>query len=274
VNPLQVKEVARSFGGVVAVDGVSFDLEEGELLGLIGPNGAGKSTVLAMLAGSVSADNGSILLNGQEVAGRSSHAIARLGLRRCYQIPHTIEKLSVLENMLVGGGRAHCTLRSAVLKPWSTRAADRKIVAEAMVFLRRFGVEHLAQRPAGELSGGQRKLLSIGQALMGRPNVLVLDEPVAGVHPRFVDDIAALLLDVRKQGVSLLIVEHNLRFLEMVADRVVVMARGQVLAQGTLAAVRERDDVADAYLGRRTMGGDHSEAETNRIQIHRQEQPK
>lgn len=255
MTPLQVANVARSFGGVVAVDDVSLDLAEGELLGLIGPNGAGKSTVLAMLAGSVTPSRGSIEVNGHQVTGRNSHDIARLGLRRCYQIPRTIAKLSVLENMLVGGERAHCTLRSATLRPFATRAADRRIVAEAMEFLHRFGVDHLAQQPASVLSGGQRKLISIGQALMGRPNILVLDEPVAGVHPRFVDDIAALLLDVRSQGVSLLVVEHNLRFLEMIADRVVVMASGQVLAEGSLADVRERDDVAEAYLGRRTTTG-------------------
>lgn len=248
---LQVREVARSFGGVVAVDDVTFELGEGELLGLIGPNGAGKSTVLAMVAGSVAPSQGAVLVNGQEIRRRASHDVARLGLRRCFQIPHTVEKLSVLENMLLGSGRSHCTLRSAVLHPWKTRSVDRGNVGEAMDFLRRFKFEHLAQRSAGELSGGQRKLLSIGQALMGNPNILVLDEPVAGVHPRFVDDIAELLLDVRSQGVSLLVVEHNLRFLEMVADRVVVMANGQVLAEGSLADVRERDDVADAYLGRR-----------------------
>jgi ABC-type branched-subunit amino acid transport system ATPase component len=252
MEPLVVQGIAKSFGGVVAIHDVSFSLRQGELLGLIGPNGAGKSTVLGVLAGAVAPDRGSVLVDGTPVVGLTPHAIARHGLRRCYQLPRTLSPLSVLENMLVGARtRHHTTLRSAVLRPRTTRSIDHEMAEEAMEFLRRFGMTHLAGHPAGSLSGGQRKLLNMGQALMGHPGILVLDEPVAGVHPSFVDDIATLLLDTRADGVSLLVVEHNLRFLEAIADRVVVMAAGRVLAEGQLSDIRNRDDVAEAYLGRR-----------------------
>jgi ABC-type branched-subunit amino acid transport system ATPase component len=252
MDPLDVQNIAKSFGGVVAIHDVSFSLRQGELLGLIGPNGAGKSTVLGVLAGAIVPDRGSVLVEGNPVVGLTPHAIARQGLRRCYQLPRTLSPLSVLENMLVGAKtRHHTTLRSAVLRPRTTRSIDHEVALEAMEFLDRFGMKHLAGQPAGSLSGGQRKLLNMGQALMGHPRILVLDEPVAGVHPSFVDDIATLLLDTRADGVSLLVVEHNLRFLEAVADRVVVMAAGRVLAEGKLSDIRNRDDVAEAYLGRR-----------------------
>ncbi|HET7388241.1 MAG TPA: ABC transporter ATP-binding protein [Nocardioidaceae bacterium] len=252
MSPLVVQGLAKSFGGVIAIDDVSFALHDGELLGLIGPNGAGKSTVLGVLSGAMAPDRGSVTVHGEAVVGLSAHDIARRGLRRCYQLPRTLLPLSVLENMLVGAHtRHHTTLRAAVLHPRSTRATDHVTAVEAMEFLDKFGMRHLAGQPARTLSGGQRKLLSIGQALMGHPRILVLDEPVAGVHPSFVEDIAGLLLDARANGVSVLVVEHNLRFLEEIADRVVVMAAGKVLAEGRLSDVRERDDVAEAYLGRR-----------------------
>lgn len=262
-EPLEVHGLGKSFGGVVAIDEVSFTLRRGELLGLIGPNGAGKSTVLGVLAGGIQPDRGWVRVDGQDVTGFPAHHIARRGLRRCYQLPRTLLPLSVLENMLVGAEvRRHTTLRSALLRPRQTRRLDQNAAVEAMEFLRRFGMDHLAEQPAGSLSGGQRKLLNMGQALMGHPEILVLDEPVAGVHPSFVDDIATLLLDTRSRGVSLLVVEHNLRFLEAIADRVVVMAAGRVLTQGTLADVRRRDDVAEAYLGRRESARNNPGATT------------
>ncbi len=250
MDPLVVSGVAKSFGGIVAVDDVSFALHQNEILGLIGPNGAGKSTVLGVLAGAISPDRGSVQVAGRSIGRLGPHGVARLGLRRCYQLARTLQPLSVLENMLVGAqARDHTTLRAVVLRPRRSRASDAEIADEAMTFLRRFDLDRLADAPAGSLSGGQRKLLSIGQAMMGHPQILVLDEPVAGVHPSFVDAVAGLLRDIRAGGVSLLVVEHNLRFLEAIADRVVVMARGRVLTEGSLSDVRQRDEVAQAYLG-------------------------
>jgi branched-chain amino acid transport system ATP-binding protein len=248
---LAVDGLRRAFGGVRAVDEVGFAVGQGEIVGLIGPNGAGKTTVFNLVAGSLRPDAGSIRFRGEEVAGARPHEVARRGIGRSFQIPRIFGRLTVMENMLLGAEhRGDTRLYRMMLAAGAVRSRERQQAGEAMNGLRRVGIDHLAQQPASVLSGGQRKLLGFARALMGHPDLMLLDEPAAGVNPTLAAEIARYLAGLRDEGVTLLIVEHNLGFLDRIADRVLVMAEGRLLAQGTLAEVRQNHDVLDAYLGK------------------------
>lgn len=248
--PLRISHVSLSFGGIVAVDDVSLQLESGAVLGMVGPNGAGKSTLLQVVSGLHTPDRGEVEIGGHCAVGLKPHQISRLGYRYCFQTPRISGQLSVLETMLVGArDRDHCSIRSVLLRPRNTARVERALETKAYTFLERFDMARIANNSTSSLSGGQAKLLSIGQGLMGEPLVLALDEPVAGVHPSFVRSISDILREAKRDGISILVVEHNLRFLEGIADWVVVLADGRLLAEGTMREMRKDARVAEAYLG-------------------------
>ncbi|MDP8959816.1 MAG: ABC transporter ATP-binding protein [Actinomycetota bacterium] len=253
---LAVSDLRKSFGGVRAVDGLDLEVREHEIVGLIGPNGAGKTTAFNLITGALRPDGGSVRLRGVEVAGFRPHEIARRGLIRSFQVPRIFERMTVLENMLLAArDRSDTHLLHTLVAPREARMRESRSAAEAMERLERFGLDHLAQEFAGVLSGGQRKLLGLARALMAEPTLLLLDEPAAGVNPALAGEIAARLLGLRAEGITLLVVEHNLGFLGQIADRVVVMAEGQVLTEGSMAEVRRHHEVLEAYLGRSTTAG-------------------
>ncbi len=246
---LSVRNLAKSFGGVQAVRDVSFDVAAGSITGLIGPNGAGKSSVLAIVSGFLAPTSGSVHFAGNDVSGHPAYRLARLGLVRTFQLSSEFERLSVIENLLVAtpdqrGER----LRDALAGRWRWRAEEDSAVTRARELLARFEIPAKEDDLAGDLSGGQKRLLELARALMAEPKLLLLDEPMAGVNPALIRRIEAHLLALRDEGLTMLMVEHELGVVERLCDTVVVMAQGQVLSSGTMAELRTNEEVLDAYL--------------------------
>jgi branched-chain amino acid transport system permease protein len=246
---LEVEGVSREFGGVRAVDDVSFSVRAGTLTGLIGPNGAGKSTLLAMVAGTLPVSSGTVVYRGQDVTGLAAFRRARLGLVRTFQLASEFKRLTVMENLLsaVPGNRGD-SFRGAVLGKRYWRADEAAAIARAEGMLERFGLAGFANDYAGDLSGGQRRLVEIMRALMAAPGMLLLDEPMAGVHPNLARRIGDQLVALCAEGMTILMVEHELAIMDEFCDPVVVMAEGSVLAEGTMAQLRARREVVEAYL--------------------------
>jgi branched-chain amino acid transport system permease protein len=246
---LEARGVSREFGGVRAVDDVSFAVREGTLTGLIGPNGAGKSTLLAMLAGTLPVSSGHVLYRGRDVTRVAAFRRARMGLVRTYQLASEFKRLTVMENLLtaVPGNRGD-SLRGALLGKRYWRGDETAAIARAEGLLERFGLAEFANHYAGDLSGGQRRLVEIMRALMAGPSMLLLDEPMAGVHPNLARRIGHQLVGLAREGMTILMVEHELAIMDEFADPVVVMADGAVLAEGTMAQLRTRSEVVEAYL--------------------------
>jgi neutral amino acid transport system ATP-binding protein len=247
---LAVRDVSKRFGGIAAVDGVTFDVVAGSITALIGPNGAGKSTLFNVVTGFERADRGQVLLDGRSVFRHSPHAIARRGMVRTFQLTKALSVMSVLDNMLLGNVRNPGErLGLAALRPvW--QPAERHARDQARELLEVFGLSAKAGDYAGTLSGGQRKLLELARALMLEPRLLLLDEPLAGVNRTLgrslLEHIESLRMDRR---LTILLVEHDMDVVMRHSDRVVVMAEGRVVAGGTPAEVRSDERVIAAYLG-------------------------
>jgi branched-chain amino acid transport system permease protein len=246
---LETVDVVREFGGVRAVDGVSIQVRKGTLTGLIGPNGAGKSTLLAMLAGTLPVTSGKIIYEGREITGVPAYRRARLGLVRTFQLASEFKRLTVMENLLsaVPGNRGD-TFHGSLLGKRYWQADETAAIARAEAILERFGLEQFANHYAGDLSGGQRRLVEIMRALMAGPEMLLLDEPMAGVHPNLARRIGNELVALAGEGMTILMVEHELAIMDEFCDPVVVMAEGAVLAEGTMQQLRGRSEVVEAYL--------------------------
>ena len=246
---LEAVGVVRDFGGMRAVNDVSFQVRQGTLTGLIGPNGAGKSTLLAMLAGTLPLSSGRIVYRGQDITGMPAFRRARLGLVRTFQLASEFKRLTVLENLLsaVPANRGD-SFRGAVLGKRYWKADESAAIERATVILERFGLEKFANHYAGDLSGGQRRLVEIMRSLMAEPGMLLLDEPMAGVHPHLARRIGNELVALCSEGMTILMVEHELAIMDEFCDPVVVMAEGAVLAEGTMEQLRGRSEVVEAYL--------------------------
>jgi neutral amino acid transport system ATP-binding protein len=246
---LAVRDISRDFGGLKAVDGASFDAMRGRITGLIGPNGAGKSTLMGIVAGAIRPDAGTVTFDGHDVTGLPSHKIARLGIVRTFQLSAEFSKLTVLENLLVAApGQKGESLLGAELGRAYWGRGEAALVDVARDVLARFGMTPKENELAGNLSGGQKRLLEIMRALMSKPKMLLLDEPFAGVNPTLAREIEQYLLDLRAEGLSMIMVEHELSVVERLCDPVVVMAQGKVIAEGSMRDVGSRQEVLDAYL--------------------------
>jgi branched-chain amino acid transport system ATP-binding protein len=250
---LEVEDLRKSFAGLVAVDGATFSVERGSLTGLIGPNGAGKSTTFNCITGVHDVDGGTVRFFGEDVTGLRTNRVAERGLVRTFQIARELEEMTVLENlMLAPGDQRGETLAQAVLPGLrdGVREQERAIREEVWETLELFEIDHLADEHAGNLSGGQRKLLELSRALLTDPDMLLLDEPFAGVNPtleeKLLDRIHALQ---RERGLTFLLVEHDMDLIMNHCEHVIVMHQGQVLAEGPPEAVRDDEQVIDAYLG-------------------------
>jgi branched-chain amino acid transport system permease protein len=246
---LRTVDAVRDYGGVHAVAGVSIEVRRGTLTGLIGPNGAGKSTLLGMLAGTVGVTSGQVIYAGADITGVPAYRRAQMGLVRTFQLASEFKRLTVMENLLsaVPGNRGD-SLAGALRGRRYWRRDEEAAIARARALLDRFGMSAHADSYAGDLSGGQRRLTEIMRALMAEPAVLLLDEPMAGVHPRLARQIGAQLLRLCAEGMTILMVEHELAIMDEFCDPVIVMAEGTVLATGTMAALRDRAEVVEAYL--------------------------
>ena len=250
---LEVEDLRKSFAGLVAVDGATFSVERGSLTGLIGPNGAGKSTTFNCITGVHDVDGGTVRFFGEDVTGLRTNRVAQRGLVRTFQIARELEEMTVLENlMLAPGDQRGETLAQAVLPGFrdAVRDRERALREEVWETLELFEIDHLADEHAGNLSGGQRKLLELSRALLTDPDMLLLDEPFAGVNPtleeKLLDRIHALQ---RERGLTFLLVEHDMDLIMNHCEHVIVMHQGQVLAEGPPEAVRDDEQVIDAYLG-------------------------
>jgi neutral amino acid transport system ATP-binding protein len=251
--PLVVEGLRKQFGGLTAVDGASFAVESGSLTGLIGPNGAGKSTTFDCITGVYEPDGGSVSFQGDEITGLRSHAIAQRGLVRTFQIARELEEMSVLENMVLApGDQVGESLVHSVTPGLRAGVADqeRELREAAWEALELFEIDHLAEEHAGNLSGGQRKLLELARALMTDPDVLLLDEPFAGVNPTLEEKLLDRIHELREEGsLTFLIVEHDMDLIMENCERVIVMHQGQILDEGPPAQIRQNEDVVEAYLG-------------------------
>jgi ABC-type branched-subunit amino acid transport system ATPase component len=247
---LVVEDLRRDFGGVWAVDGTSFTVKRGAITSLIGPNGAGKSTVVGIIGGAIRPAGGRVIFEGEDITDLPPYERARRGLVRTYQLSSEFGRLTVMENLLVAAPEQRGErLRTLLLGKRYWRDQERELVERARELLERFRMSPMEDEYAGNLSGGQKRLVEIMRALMAQPKLVLLDEPMAGVNPTLArsieDDLATLVND----GVTLLLVEHELEVVERLSDSVIAMALGKVLAIGTMAELRSRKDVLDAYLG-------------------------
>lgn len=242
---LQVSNIKKNFGGITAVDGVSFEVNEGEILGLIGPNGCGKSTLFNCILGQLLPSAGEVKIDGRITTGMRPSDLNRLGVSRTFQLLQVFPKLSVRENLILAGQEHQGNMASRLFGP-----SDAGLGAAADQMIAFFKLEHLATEPAGGLSYGQQKLLDAAMAFMGGPRLVLLDEPAGGVNLSMLADLKDRLSAMnREKRATFVVIEHNMEFVMSLCSRVVVMAEGKVLAQGKPAEVRANQAVIDAYLG-------------------------
>jgi len=246
---LTARDIHRHFEGMHAVDGVSIEVMPKRITGLIGPNGAGKSTLMAVLAGTLPASSGTIAFQGEDITRLPAYQRARRGMVRTFQLPSEFAQLTVLENLLVAApdNRGE-SLLGALLGKRHWMPDEERLVAQARGLLKRFGLSAKESDYAGTLSGGQKRLVEIMRALMLRPRLLLLDEPMSGVHPSIVDEIAGYLETLRDEGLTILMVEHELHIVDRLCDPVIVMAQGKVIGQGGMAMLRRQPEIVEAYL--------------------------
>jgi neutral amino acid transport system ATP-binding protein len=247
---LSANGLIKQFGSVTAVDGATIEVAQGSITGLIGPNGAGKTTLFNLLSSFIRADQGRVLFDGEPVEQLPPHHIAQMGMVRTFQVARVLSRLSVMENMLLA------TPKQTGENFWQTWFGGRTIAQEerqqqerAMAILESVGLAHKAQDYAGGLSGGQRKLLEMGRALMTNPKLILLDEPAAGVNPTLINQICERIQTWNRDGMTFLIIEHNMDVIMSLCDRVWVLAEGKNLADGTPSEIQRDDRVLEAYLG-------------------------
>ncbi|MBT3578017.1 ABC transporter ATP-binding protein [archaeon] len=243
---LRIQNLKKHFGGVKAVDGCSFKIQEGEITALIGPNGSGKTTIFNLISGISKADSGEVFLDRQKITNKRVDYISNLGVSRMFQHARLFSNLTVRENLLLA-------LHQEDTKFWKNLFFGNKLEKQKMVELERIsklvGIYEFQNKLARNLSYGQKRLVGIARAILNYPKVLVLDEPVAGVNPLLRNRISKILLELKKQGETILLIEHDMNFTLKIADSVVVVDEGKVIAKGTPSEVKRNKKVLEAYLG-------------------------
>ena len=243
--------LSKSFGGIKAVNEATIEVNKGSITGLIGPNGAGKTTLFNLLSNFIRPDKGRVIFDGEPIQQLQPYKIAQQGLVRTFQVARTLSRLTVLDNMLLAAQKQTGeNFWQVQLQPHIVVQEEKQLKEQAMSLLESVGLAQKAEEYAGGLSGGQRKLLEMGRALMTNPKLILLDEPAAGVNPKLIDDICDRILRWNRQdGMTFLIIEHNMDVIMSLCDRVWVMAEGQNLAEGTPAEIQSNTQVLAAYLG-------------------------
>jgi ABC-type branched-subunit amino acid transport system ATPase component len=249
---LSIRGLARAFYGVQALAGVDLDVAPGTITGLIGPNGAGKTTLFNCVTGIVPPDAGRVVLDGMDITGWRADRITRAGLVRTFQTARGFPRLSVLENLLVYGARQPGeNLPLAVLRAPSVRAREAALTERALRIAERLKLGRLLDNPAADLSGGQKKLLELGRALMTEPKLILLDEPIAGINPALANEIVDHLRAIRDEGITFFVIEHQMDMIARLCDPVIVMAEGRRLVEGKFGEIAADAHVQEAYMGRR-----------------------
>ncbi len=251
-DPILVADhVSRRFGGLLAVDVEHLEVQRGTLTALIGPNGAGKSTFFNVLSGFDKPTTGTWRFDGRDIAGKPANRIARLGMVRTFQLTKALTRMTALENMMLGatGQLGEHFLPSLIRPLW--RSQDKQIEARADALLERFNLVQMRDQFAGTMSGGQRKLLEMARAIMVQPDLLMLDEPMAGVNPALTQSLLGHIQTLRDEGTTIILVEHDMDVIMSISDWIVCFAEGRVIAEGRPDDIRSNEAVIDAYLGSR-----------------------
>ena len=239
---LEIRELNKAFGGIHAVSDCTFSVEEGSITALIGPNGAGKTTAFNLVSGVLKPDSGRVWFGGKRIDKLQPHKITRMGMSRTFQITRNLEDMTVLENLVVQSP-VH-GIRGLFGK--RIRPEERERALELLDFL---GISHLAYEETRNLSYGQKKLMDFGAMLIAKPSLVLLDEPAGGVNPALLDEIIAHIKELNEQGITFLLVEHNMELVMGICNPVVVMASGTVIAQGAPDEIQNNSEVLEAYLG-------------------------
>ncbi len=247
---LHVRDITKIFGGLVALNEVDFSVDEGSVVGLIGPNGAGKTTVFNCITGNYVPENGDIVFEGRSIRGLKPHRVVELGIARTFQAIRLFGRLSVLENVLAG---RHCRLRSglfaSLLHTPAQRREEQAAVERCMEELAFVGLDHLWREEAGSLAYGSQRLLEISRALASDPRLIILDEPAGGMNDQETEGLVEVIRAIRARGITVLLIEHDMRLVMQVCEKLVVLEHGTLIAQGDPASVRANPDVIKAYLG-------------------------